>query len=300
MWIPITIYIWLCVCIAVFVLTSACLVVFGIAARRIPTMTPSVRREFTKKVLCVWAGSLILGLGLCGAAQLLGVGPHIWVTMKNQFLYGVKGCPCKPIPSTDMPGVPTAPILGTSTTPTHAQAAPSAPIYVNTEWDIADAYKVSPSDTLQFVGESWTPTRKKKFNDARGGQMIWPIYPGRTKMAKQERIKEMATIPKDRPTVFVGNWDEDEKEELSRIKGQDYRNPTKVVVQWHDKHDKPMRSTLRIHNMETPKLKDLIAKFGKKYHQHTKSAPQSWWMGDLQLLNMEQPLKGIKSLSMRT
>lgn len=95
MWIPIAIYIWLIVSIVVFLLTTACLIVFNTLGRNVIPL--DMRTKFNNRVFKVWGGSLWLGIVLCGLAWMLGVGPHIFVTIKNNILYGVKGCPCQPV-----------------------------------------------------------------------------------------------------------------------------------------------------------------------------------------------------------
>jgi hypothetical protein len=91
-------YTFLWACVVVFCISTVCLIGFNIMGRNIPGLTPEIRSMFNKKVLWVWATSVGLGLAICGLAQALGVGPMIWVSIKNRFLYGFKGCPCKPPP----------------------------------------------------------------------------------------------------------------------------------------------------------------------------------------------------------
>ncbi len=237
MWITFTIYTWLIVCIAVFCFTTACLVVFNILGRKI--VAPETRKVFNKRVLRLWGASLGLGLGLCGLAQMLGVGPMIFVSIRNRFLHGFKGCPCQPVKPINFPKS----ILNSST---HAKEYRVHMHYENKikvftcvldkltqaypEWhsrphryysydDMGHAIQQYKDDVVDGIldlniGYGEKPLLYKQ------PKMVWPVYyyadPKRGTTTTKD---EMRKIPKDQPTVFVGDWPKELMEEYRKIKG---------------------------------------------------------------------------------
>lgn len=97
MGIPIVLYLLMIVCMIVFLANFVGIVLISSYKKSTPGLTMEITKPLIKKMGLVALLALGFGLGFAGTAQALGVGPMIWVSIKNRFLYGAKGCPCKPI-----------------------------------------------------------------------------------------------------------------------------------------------------------------------------------------------------------